>query len=157
MIDTKATEHITKDVLKCCGCGFEKLELPDVEYEKQSECPQCSDQMMGWMWNGWKDHEARKLYWQRRELEIKIDEMTKVSQTYQSVTHFTKEERTVGPGVEITKYGQEVPWMTPLGAGMIKVWGMRRRGNRVEYGVGDRTMPILAWVTADEFYKEWPK
>jgi len=156
-INNRETEHITKDVLKCCGCGCERIEIPDKEYEEQSECPQCGDQMMGWMWNGWKEHEAREMYWEMKTLQRKIDEMTQVSQTYQSERHFTQEERTVGPGVEITKYGQEVPWMTPFGVGMIKVWGMRRRGGVVEYGVGDRTMPIQAWVTKDAFYKEWPK
>ena len=157
-IDYKATEHITKDVLKCNNCGCERLENPSIEYEYQSECPECGEgQMMGWEWNGWKPHKAREMSWEIRSMQVKINELLKVSQKSDRLSRFTRQERTIGPGVYIEELGQVLPWMGALGAASIKVWGIRQRGNVVEYGVGNKEPPILAWVTADSFPKQWSK
>jgi hypothetical protein len=73
---------------------------------------------------------------------------------------FTEAERTIrvdGSPVILSK-GSEAPWLSPLGACLVKVYDFRRREDgKVEFGVGNETPPILGWVTAEEFFDEWPQ
>lgn len=57
------------------------------------------------------------------------------------------------------KPGAEMPWLTWGGAGFVKVYDMRwnEEENRVDFGVGNETLPILGWVQAKDFMDEWPK
>lgn len=71
---------------------------------------------------------------------------------------FSEKERTVGDGITTVSCGSEAPWLSPFGACLVKVYGIRRNENgTVEFGVGNEQPPILAWVTAKDFYNEWPQ
>ncbi len=54
----------------------------------------------------------------------------------------------------------EAPWMSPLGACLINVTGLRRSGGVVEFQLGDSSgVPYEngnAWCKAGDFYSEWP-
>lgn len=80
-----------------------------------------------------------------------------VSQKSEPFENFTPEERTVGKGVTVVSQDSEAPWLTPFGAALVKVYGIRRRPDGVvEFGIGNEARPILGWVTADQFFDEWP-
>ena len=58
------------------------------------------------------------------------------------------------------KKGMEAPWLGAFGACFVKIWDIRRREDGVvEYGIGNETEPspdLIAWITAEKFYSEWP-
>lgn len=67
-------------------------------------------------------------------------------------------DRTLWFGVAVE--GMEAPWMSGLGACLVKIWDIRRRADGVvEYGIGNETKPPpdkIGWITGDKFYGEWP-
>jgi len=147
--------------LKCCGCGYETKGNPDIPYRLQSECPNCHYQMMGWNWCGWKDTPERKK--RLAEIDRKIEKAKKkaatekVSQESESFESFTREERNIQGLLTVEKSGQEAPWLTPFGASLVKIYGIRRnKDGEVEFGIGNEQPPILGWVKAEHFYYEWP-
>lgn len=79
-----------------------------------------------------------------------------MSEESEPFENFTAEERTVGKGIAVVSQNSEVPWLTPYGVGLVKVYGIRRREGVVEFGIGNEEPPILGWVTADQFYHEFP-
>lgn len=157
-MNTEETEHITKDMLKCSNCGFEKLENPSIDYNEQSRCSQCDyGRMMGWQWPGWKPNELREKQRKINALLAEVEEGLKVCQETDDIKNFTKDERTIGKGVMVVeKLGQKAPWLNGFGACLIKIYGIRRRGDLVEFGIGNEEPPILGWVKANDFFEEWP-
>jgi len=86
-----------------------------------------------------------------------LKEISEVDQTSEPFENFTEEERTIGEGlVIVAKSGTEAPWINPYGVNLVKIYGIRRKNGRVEFGIGNETPPILAWVTANCFHYEWP-
>lgn len=83
---------------------------------------------------------------------------TRIDQTSESFDNFTVEERTIKIEDEpvLINKGSELPVFTPMGVDLVKVYGIRRKEGKVEFGIGNQTPPILGWVTADFFYHEWP-
>ena len=89
--------------------------------------------------------------------------MEPVSQESEPFESFTEEERTIPMSdnrldpLVIRNPGDEAPWLGIFGACFVKVWGMRRRDDGVvEFGLGNEEPPIIAWVTVDSFFDEWP-
>jgi hypothetical protein len=39
----------------------------------------------------------------------------------------------------------------------VKIYGIRRRDGKVEFGIGNEKPPILHWAEAKEFFDEWVK
>jgi hypothetical protein len=56
----------------------------------------------------------------------------------------------------VVEVGSEMPWLSGLGACLVKVHDIRETAGTVEYGIGNEEPPVLAWVTGDRFYNEWP-
>lgn len=145
-----------KKHLKCNNCGHEEKINPNVSYEARADCRVCHrGQMMGWDWMGWKNNEARKKRLEEMEKRAK-EPRESISQESEPFENFTERERNIKGLVTVESPGTEAPWMSPLGACLVKVFGIRRRNGRVEFGVGNEEPPILAWVTKDKFYDEWP-
>lgn len=72
---------------------------------------------------------------------------------------FSKEERTIKVDGEslILDAGTEAPWLSGLGACLIRVYDIRRNEKgQVEFGIGNETLPILGYVSAKAFFNEWP-
>lgn len=154
---SKDVDFTSKDTYKCCRCGFEAVIQP-APWNRQSECAHCGGQMMSWLWNGWKDNELRKRYQKASDEIREIEANLTVSQIGSPISGFTKEERTIGHGVMIVENVPcEAPWMSGMGACLIKIYAMRRRGDLVEFGIGNQELPIRAWISANDFPDEWPK
>ena len=81
-----------------------------------------------------------------------------VDQTSEKFADFYTEERTLLVDGEkvILSEGSEAPWLTAIGVSLVKVYGIRRRGGVVEFGIGNETPPILGWVSLKDFFNEWP-
>lgn len=157
-IDTKATEFLDPHKLKCSDCGGETLDDPDLPYPEKRDCQFCHGQMMGWAWYGWKDNEIRKRHWDNVRDRKKIDAELPVSQEGHPISAFTAAELGILPGgKKISSLPAQAPWMSAGGACMVKVYAVRRRGKRVEFGIGNEELPILGWVEKSAFYGEWPK
>ena len=96
----------------------------------------------------------RKQDTERHDAEMKKPE----NQQSERFEDFSPAERTIAGGIVVVKKpGTEAPWLGPLGACLIKVFGIRRRNGRVEFGIGNEKPPILDWVTANAFFDEWPQ
>jgi len=154
-----------KGYLKCNECGFTTKEIKDLDYKEQGTCYHCSGSMMGPFWRGWKitpkrkkEFEKREKEYKRKQKELKIEAAKPEFQESEPFENFTDKELTIAGGlVTIKKSGAEAPWLSPYGACLVKVYGVRRKNNRVEFGIGGHEKtPILAWITAGEFYTEWP-
>lgn len=92
------------------------------------------------------------------EAVIKLRKLRLVEQNSEPLEKFSEEERRVGNGLFIlSELGEEAPWFTPYGVGVVKIYGIRRKEGKVEFGIGNETPPILSWVTADRFWNEWPE
>jgi len=156
-IHTKDIDFISKDTYKCCQCGSEAVIQP-IPWDQQSKCAHCGGQTMSWLWSGWKDNDLRRRY-DRASLEIQdVESKLTVSQIGAPIYTFTKEERTVGYGILVVEdFPCEAPWMGSMGACLVKIYAMRRRGDLVEFGVGNEEPPILAWIQANDFADEWSK
>jgi hypothetical protein len=79
---------------------------------------------------------------------------TPVSQVSDQWEKFSAEERTVCQGTVIMTRGVIFTKQSGLGQDAVRVYGIRRQQGFVEFGIGNTTPPILAWVRA-EFFKEW--
>ncbi len=144
--------------LKCNHCGNEKERNYDLSYEAQADCHVCHrGQMMGWNWMGWKDNKTRKERLKKEARRLRRKKNRPVSQKSEPFENFTERERNIKGLVTVSAPGTEAPWLTPFGAGLVKIYGIRRRKGRVEFGIGNEEPPILGWVTKDEFYDEWPQ
>lgn len=158
---SKEIDFLVADVLKCGSCGYEIVDNPEVEYSEKSRCPECHDgQMMGWAWGGWKENPIRKKYWDATRALNEVKGHLSVHQGTQPLRTFSKAERVIGKGlIVVMEVPCEAPVLSGVGAGSCKIYGMRRRGNNlVEFGIGTETdSQILEWVTADDFYDEWPQ
>ncbi len=72
---------------------------------------------------------------------------------------FPKSERTIKVEGEslVLDVGVEAPWLSPFGACLIRIYDIRRNAEGdVQFGVGNKTLPILGYVKAEAFYDEWP-
>ena len=152
-----------KGYLKCNMCGFTTEEVKKFPHDVQSRC-HCYGQMMGYFWGGWKMTPPRKKEFKKREKEfekkqkeLKIESAKPEFQESEPFENFTDKELTIANGlVTVKKSGTVAPWLSPYGACLIKVYGVRRKNNKVEFGIGNKKPPILGWVTAGEFFTEWP-
>ena len=144
--------------LKCLNCGHEAEIRRNVPYEEQADCPSCKrGQMMSWNWGGWKLTPESQLRLRQETRRQKEARLIPVPQESESFDGFTPQERNIHDLLVVEKPGTEAPWLTPFGASLVKIFGIRRRNNRVEFGIGNRRRPIRAWVTADRFLEEWPQ
>lgn len=67
------------------------------------------------------------------------------------------DERRIKAG-GVLEPGDEAPWITAMGSCLVRVYDIRRgEDGRAEFGVGNETLPILAWVNAEDFFEEWPQ
>ena len=110
---------------------------------------------MGIGWCGWAPNGHN-----RGEIKPPDPNPEPVSQESEPFQSFSASERTIAGGlVTIEKPGTKAPWLSPFGACLVKVYGIRRNPetNRVEFGIGNEKPPILGWVTEDKFYDEWPQ
>jgi hypothetical protein len=155
---SKDVEFLSRDCYKCNRCGFERVIQPG-SYQEQSRCSfDCDGQMMGWGWNGWKDNPMRQRYYEAQRVVRDIEGELTVSQESQPLDTFTEKERTIGKGLCIVdSLPFQAPWMSALGACNVNIFGIRRRGHLVEFGVGNEKPPILDWITANDFPTEWSK
>lgn len=153
-----------KGYLKCNMCGFTTEEIKNLDYKEQGTCCHCFGSMMGYFWGGWKVTPSRKKEFKKQEKELErrrkeyeIESVKPEFQESEPFENFTDKELTIANGLVIVKKsGTVAPWLGPYGACLIKVYGVRRKNNKVEFGVGNEKPPILAWITAGEFYTEWP-
>ncbi len=154
--------------IKCIRCGHTTAYCEDTEWRYQSDCKQCRDHdgsMLGYGWGGWKLTPERDAYFKKeekdrkqREAAHKIEQQKPEFQYSEPFHKFSKEERTIAKGLLVVEDpGTEAPWLGAFGACFVKVYGIRRaEDGTVEFGVGEETPPISAWVKADDFYGEWP-
>lgn len=72
---------------------------------------------------------------------------------------FTTQELTIGKGIAVVdRLPFEAPWLNTFGACIVKIFEVKREEDgSVMFGIGNEEPPIIAWVIADAFYKEWPK
>lgn len=143
--------------LKCSGCGYEKAWNRAKLYKDQSDCPKCKDQMMGIRWAGWADNGHNKNIPAQPKTAANKEVVSQESEPFDS---FNEEERTIAGGLVVVKEaGTEAPWLGAFGACLVKVYGIRRNTetDKVEFGIGNEAPPILGWVTADQFFNEWPQ
>jgi len=155
--NTKDIDFTSKDTYKCCRCGFEAVIQP-APWNQQSECPECKGQMMSWLWGGWKKNSLRDRHWKASQELRDIESQLTVSQAGLPILLFTRSERTIGNGVMVVEdIPCEAPWMGALGACKVKIYAMRRRGDLVEFGVGNEEPPIISWISANDFANEWSK
>jgi len=147
--------------LKCSRCGYTAAENPDLPYSDQSECatPGCHSHMMGWDWMGWKDNKPRREREKERKRRAEEEAKKPVSQDTEDWATFSVEERRIGKGLLVAEPDCEAPWLSAFGACLVKVYGIRRNAESgtVEFGVGNESPPILGWVTANDFYHQWPQ
>lgn len=145
--------------LMCNNCGYEVQIRQDVSYEKQSDCRFCHGrgQMMSWDWEGWKATPERQARLEEEVRKQKTARRRPVSQASEPFNAFTRKERNTHGLLVVDKPGTEAPWEEEFGACVVKVFGIRRRKGRVEFGIGGRRRPIREWVTADRFANEWPQ
>ncbi len=123
---TKDIDFISNDTYKCCMCGHESVILP-VQWDKQSQCPECGGQMMSWEWFGWKDNPIRNRYVKAKDEIREIEGKLSVSQAGYNLSLFTRAERTIGYGVMVVEeLPCEAPWMNGLGACNVKIYAIRR-------------------------------
>lgn len=114
--------------------------------------------MMSWAWNGWKENEARKKKFKAEQLLREVAEALTVDQTGMDLKDFTEEELIIGKGLTtVDKLPFEAPWMNAIGACSINIYAVRRRGDLVEFGIGNEKPPIISWISADDFPDEWSK
>lgn len=69
---------------------------------------------------------------------------------------FSKSELTIGNGVDIVDHLPfEAPWLGAMGACMVKIFEIKRddKGS-VLFGVGNEEPPVVAWVSANDFFDE---
>jgi len=82
-----------------------------------------------------------------------------VPQQGEPIENFTELERTIRTNEgRILFRGQpvEAPCLTPWGMGVVKIYAMKRGNSGVLFGVGNETPPILDWISAGKFSREWP-
>ena len=146
-----------KKHLKCNNCGNEQEKNYDLSYGEQADCRICHQgQMMSWNWMGWKDNKARKRRLKEGAKKLKKRKRKPVSQKSEPFENFTEGERNIKGLVTVSAPGTEAPWLTPFGAGLVRIYGIRRREGKIEFGIGNEEPPILGWVTQDKFFDEWP-
>ncbi len=80
----------------------------------------------------------------------------RISQESEPFENFTREERTIQGLLVVSEAGTIAPWMTPYGAALVKIYGVRRHEGKVQFGIGNEEPPILGWVEALAFYDKWP-
>lgn len=75
------------------------------------------------------------------------------------LSNFTKQELTIGHGLGVVDHLPfEAPWMGSLGSCLVNIYEVKREDDgSVKFGVGNEQPPILDWVSANDFYHEWPK
>ena len=147
--------------LKCLHCGHEALWKKDEDYDTQSDCIRCGDQMMSRWWGGWgrtiREKREYNKHWRDLEAERERRAAEPVSQETEPIKNFSDKERRIHHVMTFTSIGQEAPWMGPFGASLVKIYGIRRaEDGSVEFGIGNEEPPILGWVHATDFYNEWP-
>lgn len=145
------------DHLKCNVCGYESRYDRNRPYSLQSECPNSDGgQMMSWNWNGWKDNSLRRDRQKEQAEKRNRKAGEPVSQETEDFAAFSEAERNIHGLLVVKGPGTEAPWLSGAGACLVKIYGIRRREGRVEFGIGNEHPPILGWVQARDFYREWP-
>jgi len=79
----------------------------------------------------------------------------------EKIGEYSDDELMLGGHALLDELPFKAPWLSPYGAGFIKVVDVRRRGdNTVEFQLADeRNVPYNEgheWALAAQFYSEWP-
>ena len=87
-----------------------------------------------------------------------------IAKLQQVVPDLHPSELVIGHGIAtVTRLPFEAPWLSALGACLIMVTSIRRRGDsgELEFQLGgEDAVPYdngEAWCKAGDFYSEWPK